>query len=532
MTLTQILATIIQGLAILAIAPFSTGLVRFVKARLQGRQGAAPFLPYYTIATLLKKKMVISKSTSWVFRAVPFVVFSTSVALAFVLPLVFSGGALSFASDFLVIAGILIIGSAFLVLGGVDSGSAFGGMGSSREMTLAALIEPTIIMVFVALSVVTGTFKIDGMFSQPLVFNQPYLILLMIAFVLISLAENARYPVDNPATHLELTMVHEAMVLEYSGRYLALLEYASAVKLAIFSVLLSSFLFPVAVWGSDMGVVGVLLALVWMIVKVTVVATLLAWLESTIVKMRFYRMQEYMSLSFFTAFIGMIVAVFVKFSAGNLAYYTIGAAFAVFFIVLLFGRLRLRAILSYYALSSLAIAGIAFSLSYLAPVEKIHLWIYAVVTIIVKSFVVPYVIRLTERRRRQTASLQSFLRPASSYFLAIALLVIVFFLVRATPLAEMIEWSSLLYASVALLALGLAIMIVHRNVFSQIIGLLVVENGIAVFTLASVRSLPLSIELGVFVVTALTALILSILSSRVKEYYGSVDTEELRDLIE
>ncbi len=532
MSLIQIIASILQGLVVLLLAPFTVGLVRFVKARLQGRKGASPFLPYTTLATLFSKQMVISDSTSWVFRVVPFVVFSSSVALALVLPLVFTGGSLSFASDFLVVAGILLVGSAFLVLGGVDSASAFGGMGSSREMTLASLVEPTVIMIFAALSFVTGSFNLNGMFASSIILHQPHLLLLMLAFILVSLAENARYPVDNPATHLELTMVHEAMVLEYSGRYLALLEYASAIKLSVFAILLSNFIFPAFSVGAGLGLSSIVLSVLVAIAKVTVVATMLAWLESVIVKMRFYRMSEYLSLAFFTAFFGMMLAIFVKLGGGAFQYYTVCAGLSVFFVILLFGRLRLKAILRYYALSSLAIAAIAISLSRLAPAESKHLLIFAVATVIIKSLLVPYVVKLAEKRHRQTASLQSFLRPASSYFLAILLLVIVFYVVQQTPLANMIEWSSLLYAAVALLTLGLATMIVHHNVFSQIVGLLVLENGIAIFTLATVRSLPLYIEIGVFMVTAATALILSLLGSRVKEFYGSVDTEELRSLTE
>jgi formate hydrogenlyase subunit 4/hydrogenase-4 membrane subunit HyfE len=531
MNLTLILASILQGLAVLLIAPYSVGLVRFVKARLQGRKGASPFLPYLTILTLLKKEMVISRSTSWVFRAVPFVVLASTVALAFVLPLVFTGGAFAFASDFLVVAALMIVGSIFLVLGGLDSASAFGGMGSSREMTLASLVEPTVIMIFATLAFVTGSFQIDGMFTQSLIVTSPHLIILMIAFILVSLAENARYPVDNPATHLELTMVHEAMVLEYSGRYLAMLEYASAIKLAAFSLLLANFIFP-ATAISGIGIASALISLVAMIVKVAVVAALLAWLESTIVKMRFYRMPEYLSLAFFTAFFGLLVAIYVKVAGPEIEYHTIFAALAVFFVVLLFGRLRLKSILRYYAASSLMIAGIAYSLGLMTPEERMHLWIFAGVTIAVKSLLVPYVIRIAEKQQRHSGNLQSFLRPASSYFLAAILLVIVFLIVRQTPIFGLVEWSSLLFASVGLLVLGLATMIVHRNVFSQIIGLLVVENGIAIFTLVTVKSLPLLIELGVFTVTAVTALILSLLSARIRTHYGSVDTEEMRNLTE
>ena len=304
-----ILATLLQAIFVLAVAPLTAGLVKFFKARLQGRRGASPLLPYWTFATLLKKEMVISDVTSWVFRAVPFVVLSTSVVLACVLPLLFVGGKLASLSDFLFVAGILMLGSIFLVLGGLDTGSAFGGMGSSREMTIASLIEPTIIMVFAAMSFVAGTFAIDGMVGQPLIWNHPYLLLSVFAFFLVTLAENARYPVDNPATHLELTMVHEAMILEYSGPFLAMLEYASAIKLTVFVILLSNFIFPATVLAvASFSFLSALLAIGLGIVKVVVAMGLLALLESTVVKMRFYRMQEFMSIAFFTALARMLVA--------------------------------------------------------------------------------------------------------------------------------------------------------------------------------------------------------------------------------
>jgi len=155
----QIIAILIQIIFVLIIAPFASGLVRFFKARLQGRKGASPFLPYITLATLLRKEMVISETTSWIFRVVPFVVLSSVIFLSAVIPLIFSGISNVFMSDFLVIAGILSIGSIFLVLGGLDAGSAFGGMGSSREMTISALLEPVIIMIFATVSFVTKDFN-------------------------------------------------------------------------------------------------------------------------------------------------------------------------------------------------------------------------------------------------------------------------------------------------------------------------------------------------------------------------------------
>ena len=526
-----ILATIIQTVLVLLIAPFAQGLVRFCKARLQGRQGASPFLPYYTFATLLKKEMVISNVCSWVFKVVPFVVLATSFALAAILPLMFVGGKLASMSDFLVVGGILIIGSIFLVLGGLDPGSAFGGMGSSREMTIAALLEPTLIMIFAAISFVTGTFAIDGMVGQSLIFSHPYLLLSVFAFVLVALAENARYPVDNPATHLELTMVHEAMILEYSGPYLAMLEYASAIKLTVFAILISNLIFPSTVFALT-GLVVFFSALILLVVKIVIAMGLLALLESTIVKMRFYRMQEFMSIAFFTSMFGMVIALFVSIIKVSLQYHTLFAALSVFFVILLFGRARSQVMLRYYAISSFCIAGIAYGLSFVFEHEKQHLWIFAIVTILIKTFLVPFVVRYAQRKHKDKISSPSFLRPASSYFVAVGILVVTFFILKQTPIVGLVQFDTLLYASIALIGLGLATMIVHRNIFSQILGLLIMENGVTVFTLVTVTSLPLLIELGVFAIIVASAFILSILSSRIREFHGSTDTENLRNLTE
>lgn len=302
------LITFLQGILVLGIAPFGLGLVRTVKARLQGRRGASPFLPYVSFASLFRKEMVISPYISWVFRIVPFVVFGTALFLAFVLPLLSRGGVLAPLSDFVLVAGILSLGALFLVFGGIDPGTAFGGMGASREMTIAALLEPSLIMIFATFAVVSGSSNMDAMLRIPLIQSHLFLVLPLLSFVLISLAENARYPVDNPATHLELTMVHEAMVLEYSGPYLALLEYASAIKLTVFSLLIGNFVFPMSIAPMDMSFLSIVTAVVWFCAKVIVILSLLGFLESTIAKMRFFRMQEYLSAAFFIALFGMVVA--------------------------------------------------------------------------------------------------------------------------------------------------------------------------------------------------------------------------------
>lgn len=529
-----IIATLIQILFILLIAPLAAGLVRFFKARLQGRKGASPFLPYITFLTLLKKEMVISDVTSWVFRVVPYVVLGAAVALAGVLPLLFVGASLASMSDFMIVAGILVISSIFLVLGGMDTGSAFGGMGSSREITIAALLEPVVILIFATLNFVTNSATIDGMLKSQISLSEPYLLLTVVALILVALAENARYPVDNPATHLELTMVHEAMILEYSGKYLSLLEYAAAIKLTVFSMLIANFLFPAKLIDSlNWGVSPLLIGLILGVVKIILAMLGLALIESMVVKMRFYRMSEYFSVSFVVAFLALLIALLSWRVDTKIESHVIFSIFTVISVVLLFGRVRLKAILRYYAASSLAIAAMAWSLIPLVDKSEVrHLWIFAIFTIVTKTIAVPYVISHIGHAKKSLTNLPSFLRPGKSYFLAVILLIVTYFTLGKINIKGLAEWGPLLYTAVVLIVLGIAMMIIKRNIFSQIVGLLVIENGIAVFVLATVGSLPLMIEFGIFGVTVATAYILAILSAQITDLYGSTDTDDLRELAE
>ena len=303
------LTLLIQVVLVLLIAPLVTGLVRWFKARLQGRQGASPFLVYYALLTTLKKEHVISASRSWMFRLVPFMVLGVAVFLALSLPLLFSDSGIS-QVDLFVLAGVLALSSVFLVFGGLDAATAFGGMGASREMTLAALIEPAVLTTFAAFATVAGSASVQDLFGQGMTaISHPALLLSFAALILITLAENARYPVDNPATHLELTMVHEAMILEYSGPYLAMLEYASSIKLTVFLLILGNLVWVKPDLAFDPTTVGLVGAGV--VATVIVGSFALALMESSTAKMRFFRMQEYMSIAFFLALSGLILTLVV-----------------------------------------------------------------------------------------------------------------------------------------------------------------------------------------------------------------------------
>ncbi len=290
-----IVLTLVSGLTVVALAPLATGLVRRFKAILQGRRGAPVLLPYWTLATLLRKETVRSSSTSWVFRVAPFLVLACALVPAFVLPLAARGGAAAPLSHLAAVAGIWMLGAVFLVLGAIDSASAFGGMGASREMTIAAFLEPAIIVTLAAFALEAGTPTVDGMLAVAGsgLIERPWLLPAVAALALVALGENARYPVDNPATHLELTMVHEAMVLEYSGPALALLELASMIKLAVFALLVANFVVPAGLAAPDGGPLALLVAPLAAAAKLTAGMAALAFLESSMAKLRFYGLPEY-----------------------------------------------------------------------------------------------------------------------------------------------------------------------------------------------------------------------------------------------
>lgn len=300
----------LQWISVLMLAPLLIGCIRKLKARFQNRVGASVFQPYRALATLTRKEMTITRHSSWVFHVVPVVVLASSLVLAWLVPALGLAGRFFEASNTVFwIAGVLALGSLFLVLGGMDVASAFGGMGSSREMTLASLVEPAFILVLVTLGFLAGSWNVAEILTtlaaQPWYLVSPFLVITLLALALVILAENARYPVDNPATHLELTMVHEAMILEYSGAYLAVLEYAAALKLTVLAVFFMNILLPFGMLEAGIGLTGVVASMAWLLVKLFLASGLIALVESTVVKMRFYRMQEYMSTAYVLAFVGL-----------------------------------------------------------------------------------------------------------------------------------------------------------------------------------------------------------------------------------
>jgi formate hydrogenlyase subunit 4 len=312
----SVLAVGVVQLAVVAAgAPLLVGLVRTVKARLVGRRGASPLQPYRDLRKLWAKEVVVSETTSWVFRATPAILAATMLVASLIVPIVASRPPLAFAADIVLLIYLLLLGTFFLALAGLDAGSAFGGMGASREVAVAALAEPTIMLAVFAIALRAGTINLGGIVERvsadPSLAVNPGHLLAFVAFFIVMLAETGRLPVDNPSTHLELTMIHEAMVLEYSGRYLFLVEWAAAMKLFLFLALLANLFFP---WGvaSQVDVGSVAVAAVVFAGKLGILAVALAVFETAVAKLRLFRVPELLSGSFALALLSVLSVYFVR----------------------------------------------------------------------------------------------------------------------------------------------------------------------------------------------------------------------------
>jgi formate hydrogenlyase subunit 4 len=302
---------LVQMFLVLLIAPAAAGITRQVKARLMRRRGAPILQGYRDLVKLVRKEAVIAENASWFFRAAPYLIFALTWVAAALVPTFASGLMFNWAADVVALVALLGAARALLALAAMDVGTSFGGIGSSREMMIATLAEPAMLLVVLTLALSAGTTRLAGV--AEFYVTQPWavrvsLALALVALIIVALAENARIPVDNPATHLELTMVHEAMVLEYSGRHLAMIEAASYLKLVLYISLIICMFAPFgmapAAGGPQAWVVGGLAYFA----KVSLAAAVLGIWEVSIAKMRVFRVSEFLGGAFVLAFIAILLA--------------------------------------------------------------------------------------------------------------------------------------------------------------------------------------------------------------------------------
>jgi formate hydrogenlyase subunit 4 len=298
-----------QMLLVLLLAPALLGFTRKVKARLLRRRGPPVLQPYRDLLRLIRKEAVLAENASWLFRSGPYMIFAATWVAAALVPTFATGLTFSWAADMIAI--VALIGSArfFLALVGMDVGTSFGGIGSSREMMFASLAEPAMIMIVFTVALVAGSTQLSVVANYMLenASLRVSLGLALVALIIVAIAENARIPVDNPATHLELTMVHEAMVLEYSGRHLAVIELAAALKLLLYVSLIACIFCPwgLAPTGSSPSALGVGVATY--VAKLFTGGFLLVVFETSIAKMRVFRVPEFLGIALMLGLLGTLL---------------------------------------------------------------------------------------------------------------------------------------------------------------------------------------------------------------------------------
>jgi len=300
----------VQMLLVLLLAPLLTGFVRKVKARFQRRLGPPLIQPYRDLIRLMRKEVVLADNASWLFRVSPYLIFSATWVAASLVPSFKTGLLFSWSAD--LIALIALLGSArfFLALAGLDVGTSFGGIGSSREMMIASLAEPAMIMIVFTLALVAGSTQLATMaayMNSPEIGLRMSLALGLVALIMVAIAENSRIPIDNPATHLELTMVHEAMVLEYSGRHLALVEFSASLKLLLYISLLACLFAPWGLVVNGADPISLAIGVLAYFAKLLLGGFLLALFETTIAKMRVFRVPEFLGAALMLGLLGTLL---------------------------------------------------------------------------------------------------------------------------------------------------------------------------------------------------------------------------------
>ncbi len=312
----QIIQIIFQMLIIIALAPLLSGMMKKIKAFFQIRKGPGIFQPYYDLIKLFRKDSVISGNVSWIFHAAPVISFAAVLTAGILIPFYITQLPLGFAGDLIAVIYLFALARFFTALASLDAGSSFGGMGGSREMFIASLVEPALMLSIFAVALNVGSTNL-GFISQTvsaLGINaiSPYQILAFVALFIIAIAETGRIPVDNPATHLELTMIHEAMILEYSGKQLAVVELGAMIKQLLVFSLLANIFFPWGIASSGEGAAAIILALLVYVIKIAIIGVAMVAVETSTAKWRLFRLPELMSISLMLSFLALVAFIIVK----------------------------------------------------------------------------------------------------------------------------------------------------------------------------------------------------------------------------
>jgi formate hydrogenlyase subunit 4 len=305
---------LLQSLLVLLAAPLVLGWVNICRAWLQNRSAPSVWLPYYTLAKLFHKDAIIANTASPIFRFTPYVLFGCMALAAGIVPVLATDLPFAPAADIIALVGLFATARVFAALAAMDTGTSFGGLGARREMLVGFLAEPAILMTLFTAAFISGSTQlttiVDTLAHREFAIY-PSLAFAAVAFLMVLLAENARIPVDNPTTHLELTMLHEAQILEYSARHLALIEWAAAIKLVAYMTIGFALFVPWGIAGSgDWQAIPAALGV--LAVKLAVAGAGLAFIETLLAKMRIFLVAEFLSTAFLLAVLGMLTHFLVR----------------------------------------------------------------------------------------------------------------------------------------------------------------------------------------------------------------------------
>ncbi|KAB2942321.1 MAG: NADH-quinone oxidoreductase subunit H [Hyphomicrobium sp.] len=305
----NLLAQGVQMALVLVLAPLLLGFTRKVKAQLLRRRGPPILQPYRDLLRLIRKEVVLAENASWLFRSGPYLIFAATWVAAALVPTFATGLYFSWTADLIAITALLGSARFFLALVGMDVGTSFGGIGSSREMMFASLAEPAMIMIVFTVALVAGSTQLSEVAGYMLAHGslRVSLGMALVGLIIVAIAENSRIPVDNPATHLELTMVHEAMVLEYSGRHLAVIELAGALKLLLYISLIACIFAPWGLAPPGSGLSAHVIGTASYVAKLLAGGFLLALFETSIAKMRVFRVPDFLGIALMLGLLGMLL---------------------------------------------------------------------------------------------------------------------------------------------------------------------------------------------------------------------------------
>ena len=520
-----------QAFALFMLSPLLMGIMHKVKARFQGRSGAPIWQPYYDIAKLFMKGIVISSVSSWVFILAPVLSFTSMLVAAASLPLLL--GSNQFGMDLVTFIYLFAIGRFMTSLAGLDIGSAFGGIGASREMLYSSLIEPVIFAAIVFLSTLgagVGLSAIAGgaSFAWPAAFLSPAFWLAAAALFIVILAETGRLPFDNPATHLELTMVHEAMVLDYSGPLLALIEWANAAKITVLFTLFIVIFTPISSTGAFSSS-----AISFVIFLVTIIALsiLTASVESLTPKWRLFRISELLTFSLILSFLayfigtpsapeGVALPIFATVMLLSSLYFIFSASF---------GR-RIKTFL----LQSVALALILLFVA--LDTHSIDAYWRLGSTILFKVILVPWLLLFSyqnilkkskDKLRSDPISLASPLSTSKALLICGGLIILSYSISSLLGIHN-----SLLPVALSIIFIGAFIIAIKTHIFLQMLGFLILENGLVLMPVALNLSVPLLGEIVAFIDTLTLVAVSVFLASKIHDVNENLDSVQLNRMIE